>query len=86
MEQFSYCLVVDSLAPHMGKKGGQSSGATLLGGLMSPQRCMYIVGAQMLLTPPMSTSLVLAGALRTILVACSISGSGLNLVPGLGGA
>ena len=73
MEQPTYCLVVDSLAPHTGKKGGQSSGASrvstsLLGGLKSPQRCMYMVGLRRLSTPPMSTSLVFAGALNVVVV------------------
>ena len=73
IEQPTYCFVVDSLAPHMGKKGGQSSGASrvsaiFLGGLKRPQRCMHIVGAQMLLTPPMSTSLVFAGARNVVIV------------------
>ena len=89
IEQPTYCFVVDSLAPHMGKKGGQSSGASLvsatfLGGFLSPQRCIYIVCAQALLTPPMSTSLVFAGHRWMVLASGSICVSGPILVTGLG--
>ena len=88
MEQLVYCFIVDVLAPQVGKKGGQSSGASavstlLLRGASLPQRCMYILGAHVKLMPPMRTSWVFAGQ---VFEGGSGPGSGCIMVAGSRGS